>query len=150
MSEGSHAEKELKPLLDKASPSSYIVYLGQAWLQQGKYEQILEQLRPQPSLESQALAELLALRGQAYLWRGNLEAAARELDAALQNAPDDPLITLPLLRLRLAQQRLPEAVELVHRILAETPDDPDAWSLQGELACGRASYSRRKRLTARR
>ena len=134
MSEGSHAEKELKPLLDKAPPSSYIVYLGQAWLQQGKYEQILEQLRPQPGLESQALAELLALRGQAYLWRGNLEVAARELDAALQNAPDDPLITLSLLRLRLAQQRLPEAVELVHRLLAATPDDPDAWSLQGELA----------------
>jgi len=134
MSEGMNAEKELKPLLDKAPPSTYIVYFGQAWLQQGKYEQILERVRPQPGLESQVLAEVLAVRGQAYLRRGNLEAAARELDAALENAPDNPVITLSLLRLRLAQQRLPEAVELVHRILATTPDDPDAWSLQGELA----------------
>ncbi len=134
MSEGSNAEKELKPLVDKAPPSNYIVYLGQAWLQQGKYEQILEKLRPQPGLESQVLAEALALRGQAYLARGNLEAAARELDTALENAPDNPVITLSLLRLRLAQQRLPDAAELVERILADTPDDPDAWSLQGELA----------------
>ncbi|MFO1431331.1 MAG: XrtA/PEP-CTERM system TPR-repeat protein PrsT [Candidatus Competibacteraceae bacterium] len=134
MSEGNHAEEGLKPLLDRAPPSSYIVYLGQAWLQQGKYEQILEQLRPQPGLDNQSLAQVLALRGQAYLARGNLEAAARELDTALENAPDNPMITLSLLRLRLMQQQLPEATELVHRILTEAPDDPDAWSLQGELA----------------
>ena len=134
MNDGAAAERELKQLQPTpVSPSTYTVYLAQALLQQGKYSQLLE-LRSSQLPRGQLLAELLALRSQAYLQQGDLTAAQQELDTAMEVAPEETLVQLSLVRLRLAQRQLQAAAELLQKILTESPEEAEAWSLEGELA----------------
>ena len=134
MNDGAAVERELKQLqTTPASPGTYTVYLAQALLQQGKYSQLLE-LRSSQLPRGQLLAELLALRSQAYLQQRDLTAAQQELDAAVEIAPEEMLVQLSQVRLRLAQQRLQEAAALLQTILTESPEEGEAWSLKGELA----------------
>jgi putative PEP-CTERM system TPR-repeat lipoprotein len=135
MNDGAAAERELNQLQSSSvSSSTNATYLAQALLQQGKYKQLLEQLRSNPELPEQTQAELMALRGQAYLYQGDLTAAQQELDAAMEVAPEETLVQLSQVRLRLAQQRLPEATALLQKILADSPEEAEAWSLTGKLA----------------
>jgi putative PEP-CTERM system TPR-repeat lipoprotein len=135
MNDGAAAEREINQLSNRsASYSTYVTYLAQALLQQGKYQPLLDQFHPEPELPVQTQAELMALRGQVYLYQGDLTAAQQELDAAMEVAPEETLVQLSYVRLRLAQQRSQEAAAMLQKILADAPEEAEAWSLEGELA----------------
>lgn len=71
--------------------------------------------------------------GQALARRGDLDAAARELDVALRLRPDDvdTLDALGLVRRALGQG--PEAAALFREALRSAPDDPTAHDALGQL-----------------
>lgn len=132
--DGAAAENVLAQINSPGTAANNVVYLAQALAQQGKYRQLLDQAPPDPNLTAEQQAQLLTLRGQAYLYLGDLENARQQLEAAHEISPDETAVQLALARLRLAQGQPTAAAELARQALDAAPDAADGWSLLAELA----------------
>ncbi len=132
--DGAAAENTIAQLRAQGAAKTHVVYLAQALSQQGKYRQLLEQLSPDPNLPATQQAELLALRGQAYLYQGDLDNARQEIAAAREISADETVVQLALARLYAVQGQPSAATELLQQALDATPEEAEAWSLKAELA----------------
>jgi putative PEP-CTERM system TPR-repeat lipoprotein len=133
LGDGEGAEKELKQARELGADEGLVVLpLGEAYLLQEKYANVLDEVLPSrryAELESQ----VLVLRGHAHLGLGQLEDAERAYARAAQT---DPLALGPLLgraRVHVARGRLDLAEDFADAATARAPDDATAWGLKAEI-----------------
>ncbi len=72
--------------------------------------------------------------GRLLLAEGDAAGAARELELAARDAPDDADVLLLLASVRGAEERLTEAIAIARKAAALDPGRPEAWFLLGTLA----------------
>ena len=83
--------------------------------------------------DDQAAAELKTLVATAYLGLGSLDDAADAIRLALQRAPGYAPALVLQARLRAAQGDVAQAQALLSQVLAKSPEQTEAWVLQGDL-----------------
>lgn len=127
MGNGAEAEEELL-IADRlgAHRSLILVPLAKAYLQQGKNQQLIDELFPVGTAPEQD-SELLTLRGQAHLALGEIFDAERAFDQAWRRAPDSQSALLGRAQTRLQRGALPEAMEDARRAVELAPRDAQAW-----------------------
>jgi len=130
MGNGAEAEEELL-IADRlgAHRSLILVPLAKAYLQQGKNQQLIDELFPVGTAPEQD-SELLTLRGQAHLALGEIFDAERAFDQAWRRAPDSQSALLGRAQTRLQRGALPEAMEDARRAVELAPRDAQAWYLK--------------------
>ena len=136
LSSGAAAEEEFQRAiaLGGLDPSDYQADLAQARLIQGKYAELLAVPAVGSPTDPRKRAELLAIRGEAWLALGKPEQAGQEFDLALRLLPDHPRTLLGLARQTASQGNLTRAGSLVDQALKANPGDSAAWAALGELA----------------
>lgn len=134
LGQGDKAEKELL-IADGlgAHQSLTLIPLARSYLLQGKAEQLLAELFPLGTLVEED-AELLALRGQAYLQREQFYDAQRAFTQAWERNPNSVSAVLGRIQVLLLKGDLNEADFYARRAVDLAPDNPRAWFLKGTLA----------------
>lgn len=137
---GATAENELKAALSAgADPAVTAVPLGRAYMLQGKYKNVLDEIRTgsgRPEIE----VEILFLRGQAHLERRDVIQAEQDFLRALKLNPDHVETLLGLARLRLGEGRTDLAEKLVDHALKLAPENPDPHYVKCEIRRQRYEY----------
>ncbi|WP_269319907.1 XrtA/PEP-CTERM system TPR-repeat protein PrsT [Nitrosococcus oceani] len=132
--DGPSAEKELKRALSLGlAPEAAAISLARAALLQREFQTAIEASSDYPTLPEDEQAELLALRGHAYLGLRELEKAEKSYESALSINPDTPEAVFGKARSAAAQNRLEEARTWLGKVLQTTPGFAPAWSLLGDL-----------------
>jgi len=138
--EGALAERELNRALRLGADRALVsVPLGQAYQQQRKYRQILDEISEGEFLPA-LNAEIMVIRGNAYLELGEIISAEQAFRRAMQH---DPTATKPLLGLItvLLRQSGSDAVDGVLQQLMELgPQDPAVWHAKGSVAHARSRF----------
>jgi putative PEP-CTERM system TPR-repeat lipoprotein len=126
------AEKELRKALSLGmSPATVAPSLGTALLMLGQFQKVLDETN-QVAAEK-ADAELLTLRGNAYLALGKPAEAKDSFDRALKNKADFPDALIGLARHALTQKDVDAAMRFVERAITTNPNYPNAWLFKGDL-----------------
>ena len=121
---------------------------AQAMFQQGKHQDLV-QFVPESGLPQDVQADLLVMRGRAYLELNNLTAAAKSFDAGRTLAPQSgaPQVGLAAVAFRAGDLNLAEIRALGAVRIA--PDDGEAWNMlgpvyhaRGHLKEAREAYNR--------
>lgn len=130
---GPSAEKELRSARELGLVDESVVpLLARALLQQEKYQEVLD-LNSDFSFSNEALAELLASRGLAYLLLGENDNAREELDNALRKNPNSAYALVERARLSVNQRNFEEARPYLDKAFEVNPDYAFAWSLLGDM-----------------
>lgn len=118
-----------------AHRSQTLVPLAQAYLLQGKAQQVISDLFPL-GVDAKEDAELLALRGQAHLDLGENYEAQRAFDQAWERAPSSVPALIGRVQTRLARGTLDEALADVKRVLELEPKHAQALFLKASIERG--------------
>jgi len=133
LGDGEGAEKQLKAALNSGADRAVVaVPLGRAYMLQGKYKLLLDEIRAgtgQPDIE----VEILFLRGQAHFERHDLTQAEIAFQQALKLDANHVETLLGLARLRLGDGRFAPAEELTDRALELAPKNADASYVKCEI-----------------
>jgi len=122
-------EKELRTALDLGYDSATVLpSLATALLQQGRYEQVLEETRVDP-----LPAAVFVVRGTAEAALGRIADAERSYARSLELEPNYSPALLGQARLALAQADLRKANDLVDRVIAADPRNVEAWLLRSDI-----------------
>jgi putative PEP-CTERM system TPR-repeat lipoprotein len=121
-----------------AHRSLTLVPLAQSYLVQGKAQQVISELFP---LGDSPLtdAELLSLRGQAYLELGNTYDAERSFEQAWERAPDSVPALLGRVQTRLLRGALDDAFANAQRAVDLAPDSARALYLKASIELARGN-----------
>jgi cellulose synthase operon protein C len=138
--EGALAERELNTARQLGADRALIsVPLGRAYKQQRKYRQILDHIQEGdflPDLNS----EIMVIRGEAYLERGEVDLAEKAFDKAVRF---NPAATAPLLGQVSVFMRRGDfaAVDgVMQKALDMNPKDPEVWHTKGSVAHARNRF----------
>ena len=135
LGDGASAEKELKRAIKlRAGKERWQLALGQAYLLQRKYDELLSDIEPDPTLSGEAQAAVLTLRGQALLGKRQLEQAQEAFEQVLAIKPGHQEAALGLARADLAGGNLEQGQNKLDRLLGQHPDNVTALILRAELA----------------
>ena len=127
------AELELRRAKLKGYPPAAIVLpLGQAYLQQRRFDDALRDFVPDRAPPG-ALADTLTIKAAAQLSLGNTTAARATIAQAEAAAPKDRETELTAARIALAADDLDGAESRVQAILKAEPGEPDAILLGAEV-----------------
>lgn len=108
--------------------------LIRAMLLQSEYESVLDEIAAADEVAgTERLAEIAALRGEAYRGLGQTAAAAIEYDRALALVPGQVDAGLGKVRLALMGRRIEDARSLLEQVTAANPGSATAWELSAEL-----------------
>lgn len=150
LEDGVSAEKELrKAQKNGVSLDSLIVPLAQSLFLQGRYDDLINDILPTSDLTPGHRAELLAIRGQSYIYQGKLERAQEVLDKALNI--DDQTITALVghALVNMAAGDLGAVRGWLERVLAIAPNHHQTWGLlarleerSGNFDAAREAYTR--------
>ncbi|MCF6324182.1 MAG: PEP-CTERM system TPR-repeat protein PrsT [Gammaproteobacteria bacterium] len=128
---GADAEKELRQALDKGALREEVLpYLGRALLRQNKSEQFMIDL---PLESSQMNPMLLALRGEAYLMKGEKEKARDSIEQALVQSRDNSDVLLSAAKLALTEMEVMAALGYLEETLKLDDTNSQAWFLKGGI-----------------
>jgi putative PEP-CTERM system TPR-repeat lipoprotein len=128
------AELELKRARQHGYDAGKILLpLGQAYLQQHHYEQLLKDFDP-GSAPRGSLGDVDALRSAAELALGNMQAAQDDASAAIAAAPNAAVPKLASARVALARNDLAGAAAILDGVLKADPKQADALLLRGGIA----------------
>jgi putative PEP-CTERM system TPR-repeat lipoprotein len=126
------AEKELRKALSLGmSPATVAPSLGTALLMLGQFQKVLDETN-QVAAEK-ADAELLTLRGNAYLALGKPAEAKESFDRALKDKADFPDALIGLARHALFQRDVGAAMRFAEQAVTANPKNADSWFFKGEL-----------------
>ncbi len=134
LEDGVSAEKELRQAQNNGvSLDSLIVPLAQSLFLQNRYDDLINDILPSSDLTPGHRAELLAIRGQAYIYQGKLERAQEVLDKALNI--DDQTITALVghALVNMAAGDLGAVRGWLERVLAIAPNHHQTWGLLARL-----------------
>ncbi|MEF8794275.1 XrtA/PEP-CTERM system TPR-repeat protein PrsT [Thiohalorhabdus sp.] len=132
---GEAAEKELRKALELGIPRREVaVDLARSLRLQGKPERLIEEVSVPQQWPNETRAHLLSLRGRAYLANGERGEAGKSLNRALEANPDSVEARLGLARKAAQEGRIKQAKDLLAEAREIAPDNPDSWSLAGDIA----------------
>ncbi len=136
LGDGPSAEKELKRAARLRVSGKTLAgeTLSQAYLLQRKYDELLEDIEPDPTLSGEVLAAVWTLGGQALLGKRQLEQARGAFEQVLVEAPDNQEAEVGLIRIALALGNRDEGKKKLDRLLEQYPNNLSALILRGELA----------------
>lgn len=130
---GASAEKELRKARSLGGvPDQLIVDLGRAYLLQGKFRAMLEEL-PLPEPDHQVYGEMLLLHGDAQLASREAARARESYDLAAKALPEDPRPLLGLASVAIADAQRDQAESYVDSALTLSTTSIQALMLKGEL-----------------
>ena len=133
LEDGASAEKELKRARIKgADEDLWRLNLGQAYLLQGKFDEIIEEIESDPIPDGSVQASILALRGQAFLGKRNIEQAEQAFEQSLTLDPNQQKAAVGLVRVIFASGREEEGKAKLDELLVKYPDNLQALIMRGE------------------
>ena len=127
------AEKDLKIALEYGADESLVVtLLGSAYLIQGKYEQLLSEIRS-GGRSTEVEMQILVLRAYAQVQLGDLSQAEQYLTRARRLMPDNPEPMLGLATVAIRQGDLEKAEQFISLAQQHQPDESEILFAQGEI-----------------
>lgn len=127
------AEIEFNEALKQGvSRAEVITLLGQSYLQQGKYDTLLERVTP-GGLPLAQQVDVLVLRANAQAETGNTSTALKSLDEARGLDPRSVSVRLAQATLNIRKGDLALANKLTDEALSLAPNDAAAWNMRGSL-----------------
>ncbi|HET7306592.1 MAG TPA: XrtA/PEP-CTERM system TPR-repeat protein PrsT [Gammaproteobacteria bacterium] len=124
------------------SKSEVAVPLARALLIQGQGEKLLTQLKPDVVRNTSDRAQLMILRGEAYLASDKPGQAKKSFDSALQIDPNATDATLGLAKVALVNKDQARAEDLVQQVKQKKPKDPRAWLMTATMALTQGHYGK--------
>ena len=141
MGQGERAEKQLLIADGLGAHRSLIQNsLARSYLMQGKAQQLIDELFPVGTAPEED-AEVLALRGEAYLALDQFFDAQRSFTQAWEMNPRSVAAILGRVHVLLLQGELERARDLAREAVELAPGHARAWYLKGTLANGAGDYS---------
>ena len=130
---GAAAEDEVR-IADRlgADEAVTVVLLADAFLQQFKYLDVIDQIRAE-GFETEVQAEILVRRGRAYIELRDLDQAEQEFNRAGQLAPDSAKPLVGNTTVMMYRGALDEAEQLARMATARAPKDPEAWNIRASV-----------------
>jgi putative PEP-CTERM system TPR-repeat lipoprotein len=120
------AEKEFRRALELGAPISRVrAALGKAMLYQRKYQDVLDFLHPEMTIDANERKNSLLVVGMAHHGLGNTDAAADAFDEALEIDPEFIEAVTESARLLMELDKQDEAQLMIARAMAIDPDDID-------------------------
>ena len=140
--DGASAEKELKKAKQLGVLSNELLpSLGRALLLQGKVDEALTRLQPLDNADNKINAEILSVRGNAFLAKGEQEEARLVYQRALSLDPVSSYALQGLIKISIAQNKVDQALKMLDKLALAAPKDPETWSLQGLLQTRKQQYA---------
>ncbi|MFQ5957737.1 MAG: XrtA/PEP-CTERM system TPR-repeat protein PrsT, partial [Alphaproteobacteria bacterium] len=140
--QGAAAEKELMRSRDLGMDGEALLKpLGRAWLLQGKFKPVLEEIAYQEHDEATTKAAVLVLHGLARLGLGRPDEAETAFREALEHDPEAAEAYAGLARAALLRRDLDQAEAELARAGAIAPEDPDVLTVKGDVAFLRGDYA---------
>ena len=126
------AEKELSRALSLGmEPAKVLPDLGQALLNLGEFQQILD--KTETLSGNTNFAEILTLRGNALLGLNRFQEAKELFDQALQDEPHFPDALIGLARYALSQKDVETAMRYLEEVTTKYPGNTNALIFKGDL-----------------
>ncbi len=126
------AEKEFNTALSAGADRNLIVpLLAEAWLQQAKFKEIIEDL-PLDNLSPQARTKLLLTRGKVYLRKRENGLAREVFEQLADDADAQAEAKIGLARIQISEGNYESAERLIDSALQIDPDNANAWRFKGE------------------
>lgn len=126
------AEKELRKAIQLAKDKNELLPdLGQAMLQQGQFQKVIDEVQAPAGAQPLLRARILALHGNAYLPLKQLDKAKAALDEARKLAPDLADVYTGLATLAMVEQKDDEVATLIDTAIAKDPQRASTWLLKG-------------------
>ncbi len=127
------AEKELRHAIKLGlAKEAVLLPLAEALQQQGKHQEILDEIDPSPSLPPRNQAALAAYRGDAWLALGDAGKAKTEYRRALDLDPRSSRGKLGMAYLA-AKNNIDDALRLLDEAITAVPEDGRVWSYKAKL-----------------
>lgn len=115
--------------------------LARAYFLQGKYEQIIQDIKLDPNDPPDVRGSLLALAAQAEIARGNEEQGRKLLASARAASPDNIDMLVGFTQLALKQGDLSEVNARLEQLTAKNPKRVDVWVTDGEVKRWQKHYA---------
>lgn len=125
--------KELAELLGSEDVAAVNALRGKAALVQGQWVQAIKYLDRASAQMRDSNPDLMFKSARARMMAGELGAAAERLRSLLVLFPDRTPVRLELARLQVQLRQYEEAQENLAKVLAQTPNDPQALQVQAAL-----------------
>ncbi|WP_428604061.1 XrtA/PEP-CTERM system TPR-repeat protein PrsT [Sedimenticola sp.] len=139
--EGALAERELKTARDLGADEALVaVPLAQAFRQQRKYREILDEVDTGDFLPA-LNAEIMVLRGDAYLELGEVDRANQAFIKAAQYNPASTKPLLGLVSVKLRNGAFEDIGKLLQKAMDLDSGDPDVWHTRGDVAHAQHQFS---------
>ncbi len=130
---GVSAEKEARAAIDRGDLKGTAQdKLADAYLLQGKYQALLDEITPESASED-VRAEVLRARGEAYHVLGDEDNAIASYEAAEQREPNAAGPKVGLVRVYIRQHNFAKAEELADFAMAGDPSSFDAVIAKGQV-----------------
>lgn len=128
------AAKEFGRARDLGAPEKqWLPGYARALMLQGKFDDVLKEVTAEGDLDDKQRAELIALRGNANLAKGQIEDAQGEYDKALVLDRSNPMARLGKAQILLSQKQEEEALEQLNKVLLEHPSHVESRLARGDL-----------------
>jgi putative PEP-CTERM system TPR-repeat lipoprotein len=128
------AEKELRRAIELGTPASeIIVEVATSLVQQGKYQELIDEFVVDPSMQSDVTIRLTQLRADAYLGLNDAPAARELYTTVLASEPDNVDAKLGVVSSYSVERNLVQARSTLDEILSSHPDAVGVWIQSGEL-----------------
>ena len=132
--DGAAAEQAFERAMLAGVPrQSLLEPLGEAFLLQGRFRALLDEIIPSGVADKRQKAAIYALRGDAYLALEQRDDAERAFGAALGLVPTDERALLGNARIARQRQEPDEARRLIQAVLDVAPTSPKALEALGDL-----------------
>jgi putative PEP-CTERM system TPR-repeat lipoprotein len=140
--DGASAEKELRKAEQLgASPNEVLASLGRALLLQGKTDEVLSLLKPLDNADKKVNAEILSVKGNAFLAKGNQADAKLSYQQAIDLDPVSSDALQGLINIAIAQNKLDQASQRLEELLRIAPKDAETSNLQGLIYARKQQYA---------
>ncbi|RJG07039.1 PEP-CTERM system TPR-repeat protein PrsT [Noviherbaspirillum cavernae] len=126
------AEKELRKAVSLGmNPDRVMSGLARALLAQGQFQKLLDET--QQAAGTNGNAEILSLRGNAWLGLGKHQEARESFEQALKSKADFPNALIGLARLALGQKDFDRAIRLTEQAISANPKHAESWLFKGDI-----------------
>lgn len=134
LGDGPSAEKELKRAERLRAPRErWVSALAEAYLLQGKYQEVLDEIQAESNLAPDLRASLLTHRGLANLGLAQPDMADELFSTALALNPDFEPALLGKIQLAIKRNELEKAGKFTDELLEKSPNNDKALLIRAEL-----------------
>ncbi|MFZ6691580.1 XrtA/PEP-CTERM system TPR-repeat protein PrsT [Undibacterium sp. SXout20W] len=138
--DGLSAENEFRKAIGVGAPKDQIqTRLAKSLLLEGKFKKLLEET--EVPVNSPISAEVLAMRGEAYLNLKDKDSAKKAFDQALKVSPNNAAALIGLAKMAATDNNLNAANEYANLATTNNAKDSKAWLFKGQLLAAQSDTS---------